>query len=415
MKILIVNTSDTQGGAARAAHRQHEALLSEGINSIMLVLNKKSELASIKEVPTTKFNRLIMQVKGKISRLLVDKKYPHKKTTFFSPAYISNRNTILAINSIGADIVHLHWVGHNMLSIEDLQQISAPIVWTLHDNWLFTGGCHVKWDCQKFRERCCACPNLGSSQESDLSSVVWKRKNKVFKTLQKLKIVGVSQWLSNESKSSGLLKSIGTITIPNAINTKKFCVAANKNEQRNFWQLPRDKQIVLFGADNAQGDMNKGFDLLIEALKYISTKNIELVIFGSKKGSCGFSSFNTHFTGPIYDDSKLASLYSACDVMVVPSRQEAFGQTASEAMSCGVPVVAFGATGLLDIVDHKVNGYLAIPYDTADLARGIDWVLAYSEPEKLSKNARDKIVREFDYSVVAPKYIALYRSMCSEK
>lgn len=61
--------------------------------------------------------------------------------------------------------------------------------------------------------------------------------------------------------------------------------------------------------------------------------------------------------------------------MIVPSRQEAFGQTASEAMACETPALAFAHTGLLDIIDNKINGYLAEPYDTDDLAHGIEWIL----------------------------------------
>jgi len=95
--------------------------------------------------------------------------------------------------------------------------------------------------------------------------------------------------------------------------------------------------------------------------------------------------------------------------------QEAFGQTASEAMACGTPVVAFGATGLLDIVDHQKNGYLAEPFDVKDLAKGIDWVLEHNAPESLSVSAINKIRNCFDYKVVAPKYIELYRSVLKKE
>ena len=94
--------------------------------------------------------------------------------------------------------------------------------------------------------------------------------------------------------------------------------------------------------------------------------------------------------------------------MIVPSLQEAFGQTASEAMACSTPVVAFGATGLLDIVDHKENGYLAKPFESKDLAKGIEWVLNSESYDKLCVNAREKVIKEFDSKVVAKKYIKLY-------
>lgn len=112
-----------------------------------------------------------------------------------------------------------------------------------------------------------------------------------------------------------------------------------------------------------------------------------------------------------HDDVSLRLLYSAADVMVVPSLQEAFGQTASESMACGRPVVAFAATGLLDLVDHKMSGYLAKPFDTKDLARGIDWILQHENPEQLAQAARVKVLREFDSKVVVQKYIQLYKEV----
>ena len=94
------------------------------------------------------------------------------------------------IEEINPDIVHLHWINGGMIKIEDLVKIYKPIVWSLHDNFAFTGGCHIKWECEKYKTKCGACPRLGSNKEYDLSRWVWNRKNKVFKQLNNLTIVG---------------------------------------------------------------------------------------------------------------------------------------------------------------------------------------------------------------------------------
>ena len=107
----------------------------------------------------------------------------------------------------------------------------------------------------------------------------------------------------------------------------------------------------------------------------------------------------------------MSLLYSACDVMVVPSYQESFGQTAIESMACGTPVVAFGATGLLDIIDHRVNGFLAKPYDSESLADGISWILENVDYNTLSENARNKVVNTFDIKNIAEKYISIYNDI----
>lgn len=129
------------------------------------------------------------------------------------------------------------------------------------------------------------------------------------------------------------------------------------------------------------------------------------------KGNAPDFGFKTHYLGHLHDDVSLVTLYSSVDVMIVPSLKEAFGQTASEAMACRTPVVAFGATGLLDIVDHKTNGYLAKPFDTDDLAYGIEWVLNAPNYDELSYNAREKVLREFESVVVAEKYVELYKEV----
>ena len=97
--------------------------------------------------------------------------------------------------------------------------------------------------------------------------------------------------------------------------------------------------------------------------------------------------------------------------MVVPSLQENLSNAFMESLVCGTPVVGFDIGGNGDLIDHQINGYLAKPFETTDLAKGIDWVLQHPNPEQLAQNARDKVLREFDSHVVAGKYRALYESV----
>ena len=160
---------------------------------------------------------------------------------------------------------------------------------------------------------------------------------------------------------------------------------------------------------SATTDVNKGFKELYDALSKLQSKDIELVVFGSSqpKEPQNFG-FKANYLGYLHDDVSLVTLYSAVDVMIVPSRQESLPQTAIEAMACGTPAVAFSHTGLLDVVDHQINGYLAKPLDTTDLKNGIEWVLETRNYHQLCKKAREKIVEKFDNVIVAKKYIQLY-------
>ncbi len=409
MKILIVNTSDLDGGAAKAAYRLHEALINDGIDSQMLVQTKRSDNYTILSE-----NQRIKKIFNKM-RPLIDalplRYYKNKTKTLFSPSLIPSFGIVEKINEINADIVHLHWICASMIKIEDLAKIKAPIVWTLHDMWAFTGGCHYNEDCNEYQKNCGNCKILGSHKEIDLSRKVYNRKKNTFSTINNITIIGVSKWLTNCSKNSTLFKEKESLTLPNPLNTDLF-KPLDKEKARELWNLPKNKKLILFGAIGGTNDLRKGFKELSEALKEIQSREIEFVIFGSSepKNSQNFG-FKTHYLGHLHDEVSLVTLYSAVDVMIVPSLQEAFGQTASEAMACGTPVVAFGHTGLLDIIDHKINGYLAKSFDTNDLAKGIDWILNNENYDELSENAREKIVKEFDNKIVVEKYLELYNKI----
>jgi len=409
MKILTVNISDGQGGAARASYRLHKALLKEGIDSQMLVQHKSNDDYTILG-PRTNIEKGIASM-GYVLDALPLRLYKNKMKTTFSSSWFSFSGVVDRINRINPDIVHLHWICGSMIKIENLTKINAPIVWTLHDNWLFTGGCHIMWECEKYKADCGACVKLGSQKEYDLSRKIFNRKKRTFSKIENMTIVGVSQWITDCSKSSTLLQERKHITLPNLIDTSIY-KPFSKNHARELWNLPKDKKLVLFGANSAISDRNKGFKELSEALYKFKYEDVELVVFGSStpKESQSFG-FKTHYLGYFHDDVSLITLYSSVDVVVIPSLQESFGQIASESMACGIPVVAFGHTGLLDIVEHKSNGYLAKPFDSSDLANGIEWILNYENYDELCKNAREKILKEFESEVVVKRYIKLYKGI----
>lgn len=406
MKILIVNVYDSEGGAARAAYRLHKALLAAGVQSNMLVQKKLTDDHTVVG-KITKKQKLLSKIKPHVDQIPVHL-YREKSANLFSPAWFSSGDILKQINEIQPDIVHLHWICKGTLSIEEIARIKAPIVWTMHDSWAFTGGCHLPGACTKYMNYCGYCPSLGSNRDCDLSVNVFKRKRKAYTMKKSIRVVAVSKWLQKCATNSALLKNKNVLCIPNAIDTKVF-EPMDKSLARSILNIGNKKKLVLFGAMSATSDLNKGYRELIDATNQLSCTDIEIVVFGSGQPKITpTNKYKIHYVGHLDDDTSLKVLYSAADVMVVPSLIEAFGQTASEAMACGTPVVAFHTTGLLDIVEHRNNGYLAMAFDTADLARGIEWVLSAENYSQLSQNARNKVIGEFDSRVVATKYIALY-------
>jgi len=412
VKIVHANISDVKGGASVAAYRLHQALMDEGVESLMMVQTKKGDEQSIIG-PSNKFEAIINLFRPALDLIPLNIRRI-KPTSYFFLSWLPFSKIPKKINDLKPDLVHLHWICGGMLSIKDLLKIQAPIVWSLHDNWAFTGGCHIMWDCEKYKNECGNCPILQSNKKNDLSNQIFKIKEDVYSKKNNLNINAVSKWMAKCVEESLLLKSKKVYQLPNLIDTQIYTTHLNK-DSKVLWGIDERKKTILFGAYKSTTDKNKGYDLLTKATEKLNHENYELVVYGSEKLNNQLEfKIKTHFVGFIDDQTSLVSLYNAVDVMVVPSLQESFGQTAIEAMSCKIPVVAFGATGLLDIVDHKVNGYLAQPYDTNDLARGIDWVLKAPNYDELCENARKKVLKEFDSKIIAKKYIAMYKDILTQ-
>jgi glycosyltransferase involved in cell wall biosynthesis len=409
MKVLIVNFADNEGGAARAAYRLHKALLRSGVDSQMLVDTKLSDDYSVIGQDSNVGNGISL-MRRVLDRLLINF-YKHRSPTYFSPNLVPFSGLVKRINALNPDIVHLHWVNKAMLSISDIAAIKAPIVWSLHDMWAFTGGCHYDEECGAYKQSCGTCKVLGSVKPNDLSHKVFKKKLTTYAVHQNLTVVGLSKWLAESALKSTLFKNNKVVCLPNPIDTSVY-LPLDKRIAREILGLPVDKKLILFGAMGATSDPRKGYKVLCEALLQLKGQDIELVVFGSSQPetSEGFK-FNTHYLGQLHDDVTLRALYSAVDVMVVPSRQENLSNAIMESLACATPVVGFDIGGNSDMIEHKNNGYLVKPFDIADLTAGIEWVLNAPNYGELSVSARNKVLTEFDSRVVVKQYIGLYESV----
>lgn len=412
MKVLIVNTHDLAGGAARAAYRLHQGLQSIGIESQMLVQFKTTDDYTVSG-PAGMLGKGWAKIRQTIERLPL-RRYPERQPVMFSPAWVPFSGLAERINHLDADIVHLHWIVDGMLKMEDLASIKKPVVWTLHDNWAFTGGCHVKWDCQKYTASCGSCPRLGSVLEDDLSRKGWERKGRVYAKMPDMTIIGLSQCIADEARCSSLLQHHKVVNLPNPIDTGIY-KPLDRQVAREMFNLPQNKKLVMFGAMQATSDTNKGYKYLLDSLRLINDKNIELVVFGSSQPQEPESfGFVVHYIGRLHDDVSLRALYSAADVMVVPSLQENLSNAIMESLACGTPVVAFDTGGNVDLIDHLQNGYLATAFEPESLARGIEWVINYPEPGLLAKAAREKVEKCFAMDKVARQYEAVYQELLGE-
>jgi glycosyltransferase involved in cell wall biosynthesis len=407
VRIIHLSYADINGGAFRATYRIHQSLLKQGFHSRMWVNEKKSNDVTVENL-NNKTSKALNKLRHRAINYSLVKMLKTKNKIIHSPSVLQS-NWVKYINNSDADIVHLHWIQNEMMSIKDISKIKKPIVWTLHDMWAFCGAEHYTND-NRWREG--YYPNNRPNYELgfDLNRWTWNRKKKYWKF--PIQIVTPSNWLAKCVNESALMKSWPILVIANPIDTDQW-TPMNKKKARQLLNLSEDANLILFGAAGGEKDPRKGYDLLLSALELIKAKKIikkfELVVFGQSEPKSPLDlGFPIHYLGHIDNDHSLRSLYSAADVMAVPSRQDNLPNTAIEAQACGTPVVSFDIGGFPDIINHNINGYLAKPFDTNDLAQGIDWVLNVANYSELCKNARDKALKEFDYKVVAKKYMSLY-------
>jgi len=284
----------------------------------------------------------------------------------------------------------------------------------MHDMWPCTGICHHAGVCEEFRNKCGYCHFLRKQGKKDLSHHVWKQKR--FFREKNIHFVTVSRWLASKVKQSSLIGQSAVKVIPNVIDTAVF-KPADKLSARKDLGLPCDKKIILMGAAKLN-DPIKGFDYLRKALEILtatdSKENYLLLLFGNIKNAPDFLS-NLPVTalhlGTLAKTRDLVKLYQAADVTVAPSLYESFGQTISEAMSCGCPAVSFDNSGQTDIIEHQVNGYLAAYQSAEDLAAGIRRVLSEADYAALSAKAVEKVRSYYSEWIIAGEYIDLYEKI----
>lgn len=407
INVLHIIAGDLNGGAARGAYWLHLGLKRLGVDSKILT-NSKTTLGDENVIT------ILKDKKSKLKNLM-----RAQLDTFPALFYRKRKKVIFSIGFVGfdftktnvykeADIIHLHWINNGFVNIKHLAKIKKPIIWTIRDMWPFTGGCHYSLGCDRYKEGCGNCPQLHSNKSFDLSKWVLNRKKKYLP--KSMKIVGISHWLVNEAKKSDLFKNFDVRTIYNNVDAREF-FPVGKETAREILKINTNKKVILAGAQKLT-DFYKGFDKFLEAIEKLDRDKYFLAFFGNLDKSIvdglGFEYKNFGF---LYDLVSLRLLYSGADVFVAPSIMDAFGKTIAESMACGTPVVCFDATGPKDIVTHKIDGYLAKPFDTDDLANGIEWIINNEDYDKLCRNAREKVLREFNSMVVARKYIKLYEEV----
>lgn len=406
MKILHINFSG-KGGAANAMSRLHSGLLERGVDS-QIWCARDAGNAPRTVLIKSRFGRKLDSLKNAIIQKGVLRLFgPVGRSLNVFPSFL-----VRNINRSEADLIHLHWINGEMVRIEQLRRIQKPVVWTFHDMWPFCGAEHCSWS-ERFRT---GYPPLTGADRPrpDLDRWVFRRKKKAFRSFP-FQIVCPGTWLNEMVRESDLYRDRQVATIPNGLDLREYD-RLDQSDCRKQLNLPRNKKLVLFGASSASA-YHKGFDLFRQAVEVLGGKNeIELVCFGGDFAE-KIGGLKVHSAGVVSSSLTLRRLYNAADVVCVPSRLESFGQVALEAMACGVPVVAFNATGLKDIVVHRETGALAEPFSTKALGEEIQWVLSLDPAahRELGSKARRRVGSFFSHLAIADRYHSLYKGILAQR
>ncbi|MDB4901708.1 MAG: glycosyltransferase [Mucilaginibacter sp.] len=417
LKVVHLNTYDGNGGAGRACMRLNRALLSQGIDSKIIVHYKFGNNPQIKT-----FNSNLVQkaytAATIIGERVLAKRYLKPGRTPFSFTWFG-RSVIHHPDVKNADIIHLHWVNHDFLNpshLAEIAELNKPIVWTFHDSNAFTGGCHVRYTCDHFQRQCGDCPLLKNASPNDISHRIWMQKNEAYQVLN-FNIITPSLWMQGSVKASSLMIGKDVKQIPNTLETDIFR-PIDKKQAKQQLGLPVDKFIFLSGFMPSRKDLHKGTSYLLDSLALLKERagiradQVELVIFGNRNTEdMPDFPFKTSFLGTISDDKKLAACYAAAHAFLIPSLEDNLPYTVMESLACGTPVIAFTTGGIPDMVQHEYNGYLAKYRSAESFADGMEWIIKHPEKEKLHQQARQTVMDNFAESIIADKHIKLYKDL----
>jgi glycosyltransferase involved in cell wall biosynthesis len=249
---------------------------------------------------------------------------------------------------------------------------------------------------------------LQTASPRDWTWKQWQLRNQSFNRHNNFHFVCDSNWIAECARKSSLLKDFPISVIHYGIDTDIFC-PGNQEVSRDLLGIPRNEPVVAFSAVSTV-DKRKGFALLFEALKALSKKPF-LLLWGAQHPGA-LDDLDYYHIGSVENERLCALAYRAADVFVVPSLEEAFGQTALEALACGIPVVAFDIGGLRDTVVSGHNGLLVERGNSQALAAGIREVLDNKTLRTSWKSqAAEWSNQNYSLKKNASSYLELYRSL----
>lgn len=409
LKIVFINTADVAGGAAIAATRIADALVKYyGVEILFLCDEKFSTRENVVQTRREpvwflekSFNRIMCRLG--VQYLWIP----------FSSAKI-----VECVKAFKPDLIHFHNLHGGYIDFKTMRKLAgfAPIVWTLHDEWVLTAHCAYFADCGKWREVCDSCPNHSAYPYLTRFFSYHQRKKRELLEVAKPLLVTPSRWLKEISEDSSNAKTCEIVEISNPISCEKYKFVPSA---RSDFGLDEKDRVVLLSAANFS-DLRKGGDMLPELLKLLDERaegELHIIFVGRMKERFNdrFRRLRLHFADSVPVE-RVSFFYSLADLFVMLSREDNQPLTAIEALACGVPVCAFAVGGIPELAVPGETGSLIEPFDIAAMADEILRLLNDEEVlKRYSENALKLVKNRCDERVVAEKYYQNYLSRIDGK
>ncbi len=408
MKIIHLSHVDNLGGAAIGARRIHQSLLKHNIDSYLWVNKKTTDFHQV--ISFDGPARICMQdIKRIIAGGITSRALKTENKIIHSPQLFNSRWPD-RINKSSADIVHLHWVCNEMLSIKDIGKINKPIVWTFADMWPICGAEHYTSD-KRWKDGYLKTNRPKGEGRFDLNRYVWKKKNKHWK--MNGAVVATSAWISKITRESLLFRDWNVSTIKYPLDTT-FWKPIDKKHCRKIFDLPPNMPLIAVGNEGGDKNHRKGFDLFIESIKKLKNQlnDFGIIIFGQTRNIPELDNITKCFyLGHLSDEVSLRIAYSSADVFALPSKMDAFGMTAMEAQSCNTPAVVYKISGQQDSIYGKDSGILVEPFDICEYANALRSLL----DKKDQLNPRKYILKYNNEKNIAQSYKELYSKILNNR
>lgn len=326
----------------------------------------------------------------------------------------ATRQLIAYIRRVQPTIIHLHNIhGYYLnypLLFRFLRTYGAPVVWTLHDCWSFTGHCaHYTFNgCDRWKTLCHHCPGLADYPKTvglDRSRRNYLLKQQLFTDVPRLTLVTVSNWL-NEQLSQSFLQEIPRQTIHNGIDIRVFDVLNDRKAVKAKWGIAQDTKVIL---GVASCWYRKGLSYFVELNKLLDDRTT-IVLVGVDGKTARQLPANMMTVPRTESVNELVELYNMADVYYNPTQEDSFPTTNIEALACGTPVVTHRVGGSPESISDGC-GCVLEERDMPEVWRTIRQLTASEDDTERRQRIRRQTVGRFDANVNYAKYLDLYQSL----